>query len=455
MSGPSCKQTPIRNYEKNMKQVASQLINFSTRVSYGNLPDKVINQVRRVVLDTLGCMIAGTNTVVGQQITRLAQSARQADGTTVMGVKEGINPTMAANVNGVLANVLDGDDGHRMAKGHPAGVILPATFAAAEMVKANGRQFMEALVAGYEVGLRCGLAINSGETYYGSGNWVSFGAAAAVGHLVGLNAREMEQALGITEVQTPSCQLMGWIEDRRIPTVKEGMGWSAATGLNAAMMAKVGITGTLTLFRGKEDLAKLNTCGDHYEMENLYFKQYPSCRWTHSALDLLFDLMKKNKLGGGDIKGIHVDTFYYASLLDTVVPDCVEQAQYSLPFLLAVAALDGELTPSQMKPERFLDDRVTALARNVTLSVDEEIQKKYPVSTLARLTIETTAGQTFNAAADKLKGDWNYPLTDSEIKDKFRRFTGEILPLDAVEALIRTVWALETMEKPWELLKVI
>lgn len=89
-----------------MKQEASQLINFSTRVSYENLPDKVINQVRRVVLDTLGCMIAGTCTVVGQQITRLAQSARQADGTTVMGIKESINPTMAANVNGVLANVL-------------------------------------------------------------------------------------------------------------------------------------------------------------------------------------------------------------------------------------------------------------------------------------------------------------------------------------------------------------
>ena len=435
-----------------MKHEASQLINFSTQVSYETLPEKVINQVRRVVLDTLGCMIAGTRTVAGQQMSQLTQSAQQTDGTTVMGVEERINPTMAANVNGVLANVLDGDDGHRMAKGHPGGVILPAAFAAAEMLKVNGKQFMEALVAGYEVGLRCGLAINSGETYYGSGNWVTFGATAAVGHLMGLNAREMEQALGITEVQTPSCQLMGWIEGRRIPTVKEGMGWSAATGLNAAMMARVGITGTLTLFRGKEDLAKVNTCGDHYEMENLYFKQYPSCRWTHCALDLLFELMERNKLVAGDIKGIHVDTFYYASLLDTIVPDCVEQAQYSIPFLLAVAALDGELTPRQMRADRFVDDRVTALARKVTLSVDEDIQNKYPASTLARLTIETTAGQTLKAEAEKLKGDWNYPLTDQEIKDKFRRFAGGILPLDTVEELIQTVWKLDTMEKPWELL---
>jgi len=435
-----------------VKHEASQLINFSTQVSYETLPEKVINQVRRVVLDALGCMIAGTRTVAGQQMSQLAQSARQTDGTTVIGIKEPINPTMAANVNGVIANVLDGDDGHRMAKGHPGGVILPAAFAAAEVLKVNGKQFMEALVAGYEVGLRCGLAINSGETYYGSGNWVTFGATAAVGHLMGLNAREMEQALGITEVQTPSCQLMGWIEDRRIPTVKEGMGWSAATGLNAAMMARVGITGTLTLFRGKEDLAKVNTCGDHYEMENLYFKQYPSCRWTHCALDLLFELMERNKLVAGDIKGIHVDTFYYASLLDTIVPDCVEQAQYSIPFLLAVAALDGELTPRQMRADRFVDDRVTALARKVTLSVDEDIQNKYPASTLARLTIETTAGQTLKAEAEKLKGDWNYPLTDQEIKDKFRRFAGGILPLDTVEELIQTVWKLDTMEKPWELL---
>jgi len=435
-----------------VKHEASQLINFSTQVSYETLPEKVINQVRRVVLDALGCMIAGTRTVAGQQMSQLAQSARQTDGTTVIGIKEPINPTMAANVNGVIANVLDGDDGHRMAKGHPGGVILPAAFAAAEVLKVNGKQFMEALVAGYEVGLRCGLAINSGETYYGSGNWVTFGATAAVGHLMGLNAREMEQALGITEVQTPSCQLMGWIEGRRIPTVKEGMGWSAATGLNAAMMARVGITGTLTLFRGKEILAKVNTCGDHYEMENLYFKQYPSCRWTHCALDLLFELMERNKLVAGDIKGIHVDTFYYASLLDTIVPDCVEQAQYSIPFLLAVAALDGELTPRQMRADRFVDDRVTALARKVTLSVDEDIQNKYPASTLARLTIETTAGQTLKAEAEKLKGDWNYPLTDQEIKDKFRRFAGGILPLDTVEELIQTVWKLDTMEKPWELL---
>jgi 2-methylcitrate dehydratase PrpD len=441
--------------EENVKQEASQMIRFSTQVSYNTLPDKVINQVRRVVLDTLGCMIAGTRTVAGQQMSQLAQSARQTDGTTVMGVKERINPTMAANVNGVLANVLDGDDGHRMAKGHPAGVILPAAFAAAEMVKANGRQFMEALVAGYEVGLRCGLAINSGETYYGSGNWVTFGAAAAVGYLMGLNPKEMEQALGITEVQTPSCRLMGWIEDRRIPTVKEGMGWSAATGMNAAMMAKVGITGTLTIFRGKENFAKVNTCGDHYEMENVYFKQYPSCRWNHSALDLLFELMEKNKLDAKDIKSIHVDTFYYASLLDTMVPDCVEQAQYSIPFLLAVAALDGELTPTQMRAERFVDERVTALARKVTLSVDEEIQKKYPVSTLARLTIETRSGQSLVAQSDKLKGDWNYPMTDQEIKNKFRRFTYGILPLNTVEKLIQTVWELDTMEKPWELLKVI
>ena len=437
-----------------MKHDASQLINFSTQVSYDALPDKVINQVRRVVLDALGCMIAGTRTVAAKQMFQLAQSTRQADGTTVMGVKERINPTMAANVNGVLANVLDGDDGHRMAKGHPGGVILPAAFAAAEMVKANGRQFVEALVAGYEVGLRCGLAINSGETYYGSGNWVTFGASAAVGHLMGLNPIEMEQALGITEVQTPSCQLMGWIEDRRIPTVKEGMGWSAATGLNAAMMARVGITGTLTLFRGKENLAKVNTCGDHYEMENLYFKQYPSCRWTHSALDLLFELMETDKLDATEIKKIHVDTFHYASLLDTMVPDCVEQAQYSIPFLLAVAALDGELTPSQMQPERFADKEVTALARKVTLAVDEGIQNKYPASTLARLTIETKAGRVLKAEADKLKGDWNYPLTDGEIKDKFRRFTADILPLDTVEALIQTVWDLDTMERPWELLKV-
>ena len=319
--------------KKMAKQPASQLIAFCTRMKYENLPDRVIHQVRRVILDTLGCMIAGTCTVTGRQMFQLAQGSRQTDGTTVMGIKQKINPTMAANVNGVLANVLDGDDGHRMAKGHPGGVILPAAFAAAETVRANGRQLMTSLVAGYEVALQCGLVINGGDDYHGSGNWATFGAAAASGYLLGLNPMEMEQALGITEVLTPSCKLMGWIENRRIPTIKEGMGWAAATGMNAAMMAKAGITGTLTLFRNSKSVDRTGFTVDpyEYEMEHLYFKQYPSCRWTHCVTDLLFQLMQKNRLAASDIEKIDVATFYYASLLDTVIPDTVEQAQYSTP----------------------------------------------------------------------------------------------------------------------------
>jgi len=436
-----------------MKPEPSQMVDFSTRVCYEKLPPGVINQVRRIVLDTIGCMIAGTRTVTGRRILSLAEDLKQPGGTTVMGADEPVNPMMAANINGVIANVLDGDDGHRLAKGHPAGVIVPAALAAAEMERADGRRFIEALVAGYEVGLRSGMAINSTTTYYGSGNWATFGAAAAAGNLFGLDAAEMEQALGITEIQTPSCQLMGWIEDRRIPTVKEGMGWAAATGIMAALMAKAGVTGTLTIFREKEEIGLISSAGIDYEIENLYFKQYPSCRWTHSALDLLFELMEKNRFTAEDIQKIHVDTFHYASLLDTVIPDCVEQAQYSIPYLLAVAALDGELTPAQMQQERFSDKKVTALAKKVTLGVDKEIEQKYPVSTLARLTVETDQGAKFTAGKEKLKGDWNYPLSDQEIQNKFRRFTKDILSSDRIDTLIDKIWNLETMTEPWKLLK--
>ena len=119
-----------------------------------------------------------------------------------------------------------------------------------------------------------------------------------------------------------------------------------------------------------------------------------------------------------------------------------------------MAALDGELTPAQMTPERFTDREVIALAQKITFSVDETLQNRYPVSTLARLTIETRSGQSLTARADKLKGDWNCPMTDEEIKDKFRRFAHTVLPCDTIEKRIGTVWELEFMEKPWQLLNV-
>ena len=430
------------------------LTDFTSRISYDDLPDTVVNQVKRILLDTLGCMFAGINTPMGQQSLKLVERFPDPHGVVVVGVDAAISPIMAAAANGALANVLDGDDGHRTAKGHPAGVVVPAALAAAEMQQISGRRLIEALVAGYEVGLRAGLAINSGDVYYGSGNWAAFGATTAASVIFGLTGNELLNALGICEVQTPICQLMGWIEDRRIPSIKEGMGWSAATGLVSALMAQAGVTGTLTLFKDKHAVAKIGSIGAHFEMLRLYFKRYSSCRWTHSALDHLFSIIAQHNLRSADIANIDVATFHRASLLDTVVPESIEQAQYSIPFLLAVAAIDGELGPAQMISEKFSDPSVSKLAGLVTLKVDPDLEAQYPERTLSRVTVNTKAGTAFSAFSETTRGDWNNPLSDTELQDKFRIFAGQVLSTQRVEQLIEKIWQLETLDRVGDLLSI-
>ena len=147
-----------------------------------------------------------------------------------------------------MANAHDADDGHRMSRLHAGGVIIPVAMAMAEDTVCDGPRFVELMVIGYELGLRAGMASTEGETYYGSAFGSTFGAAATVAYLLGLSNEGIVQAMGISEMQAPNCMLMGWINSRRIPMVKEGMGWSAASGIMSAYMAEQGIRGTLAIF---------------------------------------------------------------------------------------------------------------------------------------------------------------------------------------------------------------
>jgi len=210
---------------------------FIRDTDYEQFPDHVLQQAKRCLLDVVGCILAGIPAPIGKAVGGLSSLFPQEKGASILGIRQDVNPFMAGMGNGFLANALDADDGHRTARGHPGGVIIPAALAAAEITECDGKTFIEGLVVGYEIGLRAGLAINSGSTYFGSAHWATFGASAAAAKIFKLENGQDIHALGITEMHTPTCQLMGWIETKKIPMIKEGMGWAAATGYMSALMA--------------------------------------------------------------------------------------------------------------------------------------------------------------------------------------------------------------------------
>lgn len=240
--------------ETKLRSNEQRIVNFLDGFSLSGLAPSVLNEARRAVLDTLGCMIAGIDTPVCVNLRKLAVRFTDKQGVNVLGLEQPIAPFMAAMCNSYMANAHDADDGHRRSRLHAGSIIIPTALAAGEENGSTGKTFFEAVISGFELGYRAGMAITARDTYYGSAMGSTFGAAVAAGRLMGLSPDQIINAMGIAEMQAPNCMLMGWIKARKVPMIKEGMGWSAASGLMSAYMARTGITGTLTIFNGREEI---------------------------------------------------------------------------------------------------------------------------------------------------------------------------------------------------------
>lgn len=242
---------------------------FISNIDLQKFPKPTLEEAKRSLLDTLGCMIGGLNTPLIRKLTNLTGRFRDDNGATIFGVEKSVAPFFAAMCNSYMANVLDADDGHRMSRLHAGGVIIPAIFAAIEENDCDGEMLLKSIIVGYELGLRAGMASTKGDIYFGSAYGATFGAAAAAGLILNLSNEQVINAMGISEMHAPNSMLMGWIHSRKIPMIKEGMGWAAASSILAAYLAKEGITGTLTIFDGNEQISGIDTLGKKFiEMLN-------------------------------------------------------------------------------------------------------------------------------------------------------------------------------------------
>jgi 2-methylcitrate dehydratase PrpD len=427
-----------------MKSADKKLIKFFELTHFDNLPKAVIHQTKRALLDTLGCILAGLSTPLGKSVLELSRQFPFSDGATVPSIDHGVVPNMGAMANGFLANALDADDGHRMSRVHNGGILFPAIFAEAQLRSSSGRDVMTAAVIGYEIGLRAGMALNnSGEIYYGSAHGGTYSAAAATGYLMGLTPEEIINALGIVEIQAPSCHLMGWVNARKIPMIKEGMGWAAATGYTAALMAGHGITGTLTLYDTFAREACIDDLGSDFQILKTYFKPFAACRWTQGPIENLSKILKAHPLDPDDIVKIQVRTPDKAANLDTIYPQTPEDAQYSIPFALGALLAYGKVGPAEMGVDRLKDPEILKCAEKVEVVADPDMQALYPRYVATEVAVTTHGRTTYTEHNKKISGDWDRPMTDQELIDKFIEYAGPVLGPQQADNLCNQIMALE------------
>ncbi len=443
---------------------SKKIAEFVAALSYEDLPDEVIGKSKDCVRDYLGCVLGAYPVDESKMVAEWVRDMGDRNESTVLGWGYKTSCRNAAFANGYFAEVLEAQDGTSYGNNHPASVILPATIAVAEKLNVSGRVFLTALVAGYEVTNRIAASLPPAKSigFVKTGVAGALAASLSVGKILGLNSEQLLNCLGIAGFILP----ISTRENMSSSTIKPALGGQAAkAGVEAALLAQKGFTGSHEILHGRPPrylgicnvvcdepvLDKLTEgLGHRYTILDVYFKPYPACRLTHSAIEATLDLVLANNISPETIEKIDVKTFARAANLtggkypgpDSNFIDC----QFSLPYLLAVVASDRMLEPKQYRREKISCPAIQALAKKVVVSSDELLTSVYPGKSPAKVTIVLRGGLVFEKQIDQPKWQPERGIPRGEYLSKFYALAGEVLTTERIRKVDQVINDLEALK---------
>jgi len=419
------------------------VISFIHETKWDDLPEDVRRQARRCLLDTLGAGISASRTKLSKIIHDFTASAFGGQGAYLWLDGREVSPPGAALANGMTIDALDIHDGHPLAKGHAGAAIVPAVLSTIPLknsVKVSGAELLTAMVIGYEVALRAGIALHATACdYHTSGAWNALGSAALVSRRLELSKEKTRHALGIAEYHGPRSQMMRCIDH---PTMlKDGSGWGAMAGVSAAFLAKESFTGAPALTIEAEEAEDYWTdLGQNWQMTEQYFKPHAVCRWAQPAIEAALMLQQTHRLSPDDIDRIEVHTFHEAARLNCRHPQSTEEAQYSLPFPLAAAMVHGKLGPLELCKDSLTHTAILQISELIKLIEDETFSSRFPAQRIARVIIGTKDGKRCDSGEVEARWDNANPPSDQQLLEKFRWLVQAVLPDDRAAELEKMIW---------------
>jgi 2-methylcitrate dehydratase PrpD len=431
LSSPAMAPTATRD------EFAASFAAFSATLRLSDLPDEVIQAARVNLLDTLACAIAGSNAPGVADVAGLARSWGGAPQALVWCSGVRLPAHHAAWVNGMMAHARDYDDTHDAAVLHAGVSVVPAALAAAELnPEATGADLLAGIVAGLELVCRMGMATTAGiiETgYIYTSLFGYFGATAAAARVMGLDARQTQNALGIAYSQAAGTHQV----TRDAATTKRMQpGFAAKAALMSVQLAQLEIRGAQNSIDGVDGLfrtylhgaydpvALRDGLGTRYEMTALSYKPYPCCRFNHTAIDAALAIARQPGFDPAAIAsvtaGVNNQSFEAVCTPAEMRrhPTTVVQAQFSIPFTIACALVDGRVSLSHFTPEGLARPDILAVAARVTCVVDQGIERDWSRSISPTALVVQAAKLAFQQRVDIPRGHPEAPMRQADIDAK-------------------------------------
>lgn len=406
-------------YRSSKEELAAEkLETFILKQEWKDFPQNVRERAIACAVDLFGTMIACSETQMAKKGIVLAKKIYPAGDISVIGTKDRLSTMGAVVAYGYNINALDLDDGHNLIKGHPGAVLMAGILPVAIEMDASYQEFLAALVIGYEVAIRAGLALHKYyDFYHGTGSWGAFGVAAAVARLRKADKETLANALSIADYQGPLSPVMRVVETPSMN--KDGIAWGAVTGAMAVEAAQCGITGRFYNLLEKDNQDFIQTLGETYEIQNLYFKYYPCCRWVHAPVRAILDIRKKYKLDVDEIKKIKIYTFKAAAKLSSKMPKLCDEAQYNMIYPVCVAFIEGEFLPVH-DSEKYIAEHpeILLLMDKVEYAVKEEFESVFPQKRFAQVEIITNHNMHFVSDITEPWGEKEENIGINQISEK-------------------------------------
>lgn len=423
---------------------------FTSDLRWQELPPAVVEHAKLCVLDAIGCCLFGSRLPATRILIEAIVEQGGARQASIWGTPYRTSIAQAALANCAAGHSFELDDLHTTALLHATTLAVPVAMAFAEREGASGQEFLMACVAGFEVGLRVGIAGTQGlfnRGFHPQGTTGVFCAAATGARMLRLDAGATQHALGIAA--SLACGLMAAQEGAMTKRLHSGHAGQA--GAFAALLAQRGYTGVPDAIE-KVEGGFLRTYSDRIAPEHLTsglgaqwqtlaigFKAYPTVACVHGPIALLHSIMQERRLHSSDIASLRIKCGTH-TFKHTVWPfraSGLTEAQMNMYYCLSVMALRGEVFVDQFREDRLADADVLEFMKRISVEIDPAVDALGPQCRDAvNLELRTNDGRAFVVEKKWRPGSPEEPLTSGELRAKFRRLAEGRWPLEKAEALI-------------------